>query len=303
MPWTKRWRKRLRALLRKDAVERELDEELAFHLEMETRKNLRAGMSPEQARRQARLAFGGVEKHKEEVRDARWLAWAGGLSLDLKLGFRMLVKHPGLTLVGGLAMAFAICIGAGTFQFINQFLDPSLPLPAGERVVGIRYWDAARNEEALPLPDDLLAWRKELRTVQEVGGFQSLERNLAVGAGAGEPVRVARMSPVGFGVARVPPLLGRTLVEADAEPDAPLVTVLGHRVWQARFGGDPGVVGRPVRLGESQVTVVGVMPEGFGFPKDHELWVPLRAEEFRAEVDAGLRVFGRLASGATLAEA
>jgi hypothetical protein len=108
MPWTKRWRKRLRALLRKDAVERELDEKLAFHREMETRKNLRAGLSPEQAWRQARLAFRGVEKHKEEVRDARWLAWAGALSLDLKLGFRMLVKHPGLTLVGGLAMPFAI---------------------------------------------------------------------------------------------------------------------------------------------------------------------------------------------------
>jgi predicted permease len=305
MPWTKRWRKRLRAVLRKDAVERELDEELAFHLEMETRKNLRAGMTPEQARRQARLAFGGVEKHKEEVRDARWLAWAGGLSLDLKLGFRMLVKHPGLTLVGGLAMAFAICIGAGTFQFINQFISPTLPLSAGERVVGVRYWDAARNQEALPLPHDLLAWRRELRTVEELGGFQSLQRNLATGAGGGEPVRVARMSPVGFGVARVPPLLGRALVEADAEPDAPPVAVLGHGVWQARFGGDPAVVGRSVRLGEGQVTVVGVMPEGFAFPKDHELWVPLRLDGFHAErePEAVLRVFGRLAPGATLAEA
>src|SRR5688500_12942387 len=99
MAWTKRWKRRLRALVRREAVERELNEELALHLELETQKNLRAGMSPQEARRRAVLAFGGVEKFKEEVRDARTLGWLSGLSLDARLGARMLVKYPGLTLV------------------------------------------------------------------------------------------------------------------------------------------------------------------------------------------------------------
>ncbi len=88
-----------------------MDEEVRFHVEMETEKNLRAGMSSDEARRRALVAFGGVEKHKEALRDGRGLAWLGGLSLDLKLGFRMLVKYPGLTLVGGLAMALMRSVG------------------------------------------------------------------------------------------------------------------------------------------------------------------------------------------------
>ncbi|HEX8360105.1 MAG TPA: ABC transporter permease [Longimicrobium sp.] len=297
----KRWRKRLRALVRRDAVERELDEELAFHLELETAQNLRAGMSPAEARRQALLAFGGVEKHKEEVRDARSLAWLGGLSLDFKLAFRMLGKYPGLTLVGSLAMAFAIFVGAGTFHFVNQFIDPTLPIRQGERVVGVRYWDRAGNAEELLLPHDLRVWREELRTLHDLGGFQTLERSLAVGRQAGEPVRVARMSAVGFHVASTPPLLGRALVDADARPGADPVVVLGHDVWRSRLGADPSVVGRTVRLGGEPVTVVGVMPRGFAFPRDHAAWVPLRLDEPGA---AGpVRVFGRLAPGATHREA
>lgn len=301
MRWTKRWRRRLRALARRDAVEREMDEELAFHLEMETRKNLRAGMRPEEARRQALIAFGGVDRHKEGVRDARWLSWANGLSLDLRLGVRMLARYPWLTLVGGLAMAFAIFVGAGTFHFVNQLLDPTLPLPGGERIVGLRYWDRAGNEEELPLPDDLRTWREELRTVEDLGAFQTLEPNLSVGGEPGEPARVARISPAGFRVAGVRPLLGRTLVEADAEPGAPPAVVLGHALWRTRLGGDPSVVGRTVRLGGEEATVVGVMPEGFAFPRDHALWQPLRPGEPGS--GAALRVFGRLAPGATLEEA
>src|SRR3712207_4160673 len=105
MAWTNRWRKRLRALLQTDAVERELDEELAFHLEMETEKNLRSGMTLEEARRRAALTFGHAEKHREEVRDARWVRPLLELSPDVKLALRMLVKHPGISVVGGLAMA------------------------------------------------------------------------------------------------------------------------------------------------------------------------------------------------------
>src|SRR5687767_10931405 len=98
MRWMKRWQKRMRALTSTNAVDRELDEELAFHLEMATKKNLSAGMTPDEAKREAKLAFGAVGKARGETRDARWMAWLPDLSLDFKLGARMLRKYPGLTL-------------------------------------------------------------------------------------------------------------------------------------------------------------------------------------------------------------
>ena len=293
-----------RGLRRRADVEAEMAEEFRHHLALRAEDLERAGLSPDEARRRARLEFGHPELHKADARASRGLHVLDQLRfswLDVKLGLRMLVRYPGLTLVGGLAMAFAIAVGAGTFHFVNQFLDPSLPLPAGERIVGLRYWDRAEGEPAFPLPFDLFTWRSELRTVEHLGAYVTDERNLAVGDEAGTPVTVARMSPVGFRVAGVAPALGRALVEADAEAAAPPVVVLGHRVWQSRFAGDPAVVGRTVRLGEAQATVVGVMPEGYAFPERHELWVPLRLDASQALPASGtpLRVFGRLSPGAT----
>jgi predicted permease len=305
MGWTKRWSRRLRALARKDAVERELDEELAFHLEMETAKNLRAGMAPEEARRRAAITFGGMERFKEEVRDSRRLGWLAGTSLDFRLGARMLAKYPGLTLVGGLAIAFAIAIGAATFEVVTQLVHPALPLDEGRRVVGIRNWDAAAYRVEGQALHDFAAWRVELRSVEELGAFRHLERNLTVPGGATEPVQVAEVSASAFRLARVPPLLGRALVEADEQPGAPAVVVIGHDEWRRRFGGDPGVVGRTVRLGSTPSTVVGVMPDGFGFPVSHGFWTPLRLSALDHPRGQGpeIGVFGRLAPGATLREA
>ena len=301
MRWTKRWAKRLRALVRRDAVERELDEELAFHLEMETRKNERAGMSPAEARRRAALAFGGVEKFKEEVRDARMLGWVSGASLDFKLGARMIARYPGLTVVAGMALAFAIALGAATFELVTQLVHPRLPLHDGAAVVGIRVWDTRAGREEDRLAADVLAWRGELRSVREIGAFRTLARNLIVPGGSAEPVPLAEMSAAGFRVARVAPRMGRYLVEDDERPGAPAVAVLGYELWRSRFAGDPGVVGRQVRLGNDVHTVVGVMPRGFRFPLAEQLWVPLRLDGPGAA--QGIRVFGRLAPGATLAGA
>jgi putative ABC transport system permease protein len=305
MTWTKRWTKRLRALVHKEAVERELDEELAFHLEMETKKNLQAGMSPDEARRRAVLRFGGVEGFKEEVRDARGLAWLTGMLLDFRLGGRMLVKYPGLTVVGTLAIAFAICVGVGTFEFISQAIFPTLAFEDGDRVVGVRSWDAVSSEMKPSGLHDFVGWREELRSVEELGAYRTVDRNLITGDGRGVPVEVAEISASGLQVTRVPALLGRTLVAADAEEDAPPVIVLGHELWQRRFAADSGVVGRVVRLGRQQATVVGVMPEGFGFPVSHNLWMPLRLDALRYPrgEEPRVEVFGRLAPGASLREA
>ncbi|MBA2571979.1 MAG: ABC transporter permease [Gemmatimonadetes bacterium] len=294
-------RARLR-LLRRGAAEERMDEEVRFHVEMETEKNLRAGMSSDEARRRALVAFGGVEKHKETLRDGRGLAWLGGLSLDLKLGFRMLVKYPGLTLVGGLAMAFAIWAGAVSFVLVGQFINPTLPLPGGDRVVQIGNWDVSANDQEPRALSDFLVWREGLRSVTDLGAYRSVAHNLIVGNDAGHPVGAAEVTASAFRIAPEPPLLGRVLVPADERPGAPPVVVLGYDVWRTRFAGDPGVVGRSVQLGSTYATVVGVMREGFAFPVSHEMWTPLRpdAAVYGPREGPGIEIFGRLAPGVTL---
>ncbi len=303
MKWTHGVRARLR-LLRGRAAEERMDEEMSFHLEMETEKYLREGMSPEQARRRARLAFGGVEGHKEAMREGRTLAWTSGLSLDFKLGSRMLVKYPGLTLVGGLGMAVAIAVAAVFDATVGAASSP-MPVPGGDRIVALEVWDVAINNQETHFLHDFMGWRQGLRTIENLGAQRTISRNLIVPGGSTEPVDVAEMTASGFGIVDVPPLLGRRLVEADEAEGAAQVVVLGHDIWRTRFGANPRVVGREVRLGTAVHTVVGVMPEGFGFPLNHQVWTPLRLDPAGYEPGKGpaIEAFGRLAPGASIGEA
>ncbi|HEX8210511.1 MAG TPA: ABC transporter permease [Longimicrobium sp.] len=304
MRWTERWRKRLRVLARRDAVERELDEELAFHLEMETQKNLRAGLPPPEARRQAALAFGAVEKYKEEVRDARTFGWVSGASLDFKLGTRLLVRYPGLNLAGGLALAFAMAMSAAIFEGVTQTLHPRIPLHEGDRLVAIITTNLAERRIEDQVASDLEVWRRDLRSVRELGAYALARRNLIIPGGSGEPVAMAEISAAGLRTTRVPPLLGRTLRDEDERPGATAVAVIGHRLWRARFVGDPRVVGRVVQLNGMPHVVVGVMPEDFSFPTTQQLWVPLRRDAVPS-LGGGPRlgVFGRLAPGVSIKQA
>lgn len=303
--WTRRWSRRLRALVRPRAVERELDDELAFHLEMETEKLRRAGLSAAEARRQARLAFGGMEGAKEGVRDERWLAWAPRFTLDLRLGARMLAKAPGLAVVGGLGMAVAVAISAGAFAVFNSYFFPDLPLHEGDRVVSLVNRDPRLQYNDQRVLHDFVVWRRELRSLTDLGAFRTVQRNLIAGTGDVEPIDVAEMTAAGFEVARVAPLLGRTLLESDERPGAPPVLVIGEDVWRDRFDGDSGVIGRTMRLGKVEHTIVGVMPEGFAFPVNHRYWVALRVDPDAPPPSSGpaLDVFGRLAAGTTHEEA
>ena len=305
MKWVSEARERLRGLFFRAREEAEMDEEMRFHLEMEAQRLAREEkLDPREARRRAGVAFGGVEKHKEAVRDARGLAWVSGLSLDLKLGVRMLVKHPGVTLVGGLGMAAAIAIGA-VFGAANAAVFATLPFDEGERVVAIESWDAEINNQEPRILHDFAAWRGELRSVRELSAFRTVQRNLITPGRPPELVRVAEMTASGFRVPRVPPLLGRHLVPEDERPSSPPVVVIGHEVWRTRFDSAPDVVGRELRLGSTVHTVVGVMPEGFAFPVADRIWAPLRADpaDFERRQGPAIQVFGRLAPGATLQSA
>ena len=224
--------------------------------------------------------------------------------LDVRLGVRMLVKYPGLSLVGGAAIAFAVLVGAVFFELLTQALHPELPLPRGAEVVGVRTWDSARQDPEPRVLQDFLDWRQSVASVQELSAFRGVERNLLLEGEAATPVTVAEMTASGFRAAAVAPLLGRTLVDGDEAPGAPPVAVIGHGLWQERFAADPGVLGRTVQIGSDAHTIVGVMPPGFAFPVAHELWTALalpRSADYRT--GPSLTVFGRLAPGAGLEQA
>jgi predicted permease len=221
--------------------------------------------------------------------------------IDFKLGVRMLVKYPGLTLVGGLAMAFGIFVGAACYEFYAQVLHPTLPLDEGERVVALDLLDDRSQYPELRVLRDFSVWRSELAGVQELGAANPRLSTLVVGDDRGEPIESAEMTASAFQVARVPPLMGRTLVEADESPRAPSVAVIGYQVWQTRFGADPEVVGRTVAVDGVDRTIVGVMPPGFGFPVNQQLWTPLRVDPALEPLEGpAVFVFGRLAPGVTI---
>jgi putative ABC transport system permease protein len=301
----KRWRKRMRALFRTQAVDRELDEELAFHLEMETKKNMAAGMTPEEAKREAKLAFGAVQKARGETRDARWLSWFPNLSLDFRLGGRMLVKYPGITIIGGLAMAFGIFAGAMTFDMISMLTNPKLTLPDADRIVKIRVYDVKESQPESRALYEFNLWRQSLRSVTDLGAYRDVARNLIVKAGDAQPVQLAEITSSAFRIAPTLPLLGRTLGEGDERAGAPLVLVVGYDTWKRRFSGDSGIIGRTVQVGDAFATVVGVMPEGYGFPISHDVWMPLRLDglDQSPRSGPGINIFGKLAPGATLEQA
>jgi len=225
-----------------------------------------------------------------------------GLSLDVRLALRLLVKHLGLTVVGTIAMAFAIWSGIVAFEFYTQIMRPALPLAGGDRIVGIVMVDTATRGERAPTLHDFVAWRDALTSVPDLAAYRDRNWNVIVGDAAPEPVAVAEITAATFRVVRERPVLGRPLVEADEKPGAPWVVVIGHDVWQSRFASDPNVIGRELRLGNVPHTIVGVMPEGFRFPVAHGFWVPLRLDpvNYPRKQSPGLRVFGRLAPGATL---
>ncbi|HEX2095103.1 MAG TPA: ABC transporter permease, partial [Longimicrobiaceae bacterium] len=230
-------------------------------------------------------------------RDRLGVSW-----LDFKVGLRMLARYPGLTVVGTVAIAVAIALGTVYFEALNKWRNPRLPIRDADRVVSIRNWDMnAVTTEGRSL-HDFAIWREQVRTVDNLGAAVVFVRNLATEDGRVEPVRGAEVTASAFGLMGTAPLLGRTLTAQDEQPAEPPVVVISHTLWKARFGSDPGVVGRTVKLGTATATIVGVMPEGFGFPVRERIWTPLRvdASALAPRTGPAVSIFGRLAPGASL---
>ena len=187
---------------------------------------------------------------------------------DYKLGVRMLLKYPGLTIAGGLALA------------------------EGDRIVLIETQNTLTNRPELRIARDFLEWRRELKTIEDLGAYRTVARTLATSKTAPEPIQVAELTAAAFRTARVPPLLGRGLLASDETPGAPGVIVLGYNVWQRSFGGRQDVVGLVVNIGNTPATVIGVMPDGFRFlDADTDVILPQRFERGVVQAASLIRHF------------
>ena len=212
----------------------------------------------------------------------------------------MLLKYPGLSIIGGLTLAAAIGLGVGWFEFSWEMRSTALPLPDGDRIVRLENWDAASGNVDPRAVHDYFAWREQLTSLDYFGAYRDVERNLITADGRALPQRVAEISASAFSMTRVAPVLGRLLTAEDEQPGAPDVVVIGHDLWHSRFNGDPAVIGRTVQLGRVKATVVGVMPQGYLFPTVHQMWVPLRVTQTLPRSGPAITMFGRLAEGVSL---
>ena len=270
----RRFIRRFITLFRAGTAEKHLSREIEAHLHLLEDDFVAQGMSREDARYAAKRAFGGVEQAKEHQRDARTFRVLAGWPMDVKLGIRMLVKSPGLAIIAVIALAVAIGAGAAYVEFVRDLLHPKLSLAGGERIVGIKVWDQQKGGAERQALHDYTLWRDNVTTLEHLGAARRLESNLITGDGRAEPARGVEITASAFRMLDTQPLLGRTLTEEDEGHGAPPVAVIGHDLWRARLNGDPDVIGRTVHLGETARTVVGVMPAGFGFPVNQDLWTP-----------------------------
>lgn len=308
---TPMWRRYLR--LRGDDPKSDVHDELEFHFAMRVRDLTARGMSEKDARRQAEREFGDLARVRREleeigekrVKRERRLDQMRFSLLDFKVGLRMLARYPGLTVVGTAAIAVAIALGTLYFEGLNKWLDPRIPVPAGDRIVAIHNWDAEEMAGDPRLLHDFAIWRTQSRTIEHMGAARPFSRNLTTEDGRVEPVSGAEVTASAFRITGTAPLFGRTLTEIDEDPGEPPVAVIGEALWRSRFLGDTQILGKTVELGSGSATIVGVMPESFGFPATARIWVPLRADGSLLAPRTGpeVQLFGRLAPGVSREEA
>jgi predicted permease len=298
---------RLRKHLQKEKAEREMNAEMRFHLEMETEKNIRRGMSEEAARLAAQSSFGGIERTKEAYRDLIRFRRLEEVWQDLRYGARMLLKKPGFTSIAVLTLALGIGANTAVFSVINSVLLGSLPFADADRLVMI--WET-HSEVHGPVGTypDFQDWRAQAQSFQGMSAVSNkrFRNGRAELTAQGETVEVqgTLVSYDLFPLLGLKPILGRTFLSEEDRPAANRVVILSRALWQRRFANDRDVIGKSVQIDGVSFTVVGVMGEQY--PLDTDFWVPLShlsQRDLTNRMSHSVRVIGRLKHGVTIEEA
>ena len=294
--------RRLFALGRSQQLDTELDAEIAAHLELAEHDLVASGLSQAEAGRIARQRFGGIEPIKEAHRDSRSARWIEGWWRDLRLGLRGLRRAPGFCAAAVLILGLSIGANTTMFGAVRAILLQPLAYADPEHLVVVLH-----DGRSPVSPANFFDWRDQTQSFEAMGAAEFWTPNLGLATGA-ERVKALRVSPETLRLLGVAPQHGRLLAMGAAESSELHTVVIGHRLWQQRFGGAADVVGRSMRLDGESYTVVGVMPRSFQFAPfwatEAEMWAPLPFDGRRnSRGGNSLRIFARLKPGVTVAAA
>lgn len=310
MKWVTELSRRLRNVTRLGSLEQRLDEEIQFHIDRQTEKNTREGMTPDEARRAAAVKFGGVEKTKDRTRDEFRPARLEDALRDVRYGLRALRRTPGFTFVSILTLALGIGATTAVFSVIHGVLLKPLPYAEPESLVAVRH-----TAPGLKLPPgargvisasatQYLTYLDRNQSFESLGLYMGLTVTV-MGDGPPEQVPILAVTEGTLRVLRVQPMLGRTFTVYDDSPGSPKTVILSHGFWQRRYGGDRSIVGRDIKLDGQQFRIIGVMPRQFRFlDSDAQIVYPIQFD--RAQLQLGQFNYGfiaRLKPGVTLAQA
>lgn len=303
--WLLALRLRWRSLFRRTAVERDLDDEFSFHLEMRMREEIARGRTAAEARRIASGALDGLEQRKEECRDMRRVNYIEHMLQDLRYALRMIGKNPTFALISSVTLALGIGANTAIFSTVDSVLVRPLPFADPDRLVMV--WEDNRRAgypKNTPAPGNFADWTVRNHVFSEMAATRGTRANLT-GDGAPEFVFGRMVTASFFPVLGVQPQIGRTFSVEEDRTNAPVV-VISHGLWKRRYLGDDAVIGKPVLMDGAKVTVIGVMPREFVFrQRDADYWRPMgfTAADLQNRGNHLLNVIARLKPGVTIEQA
>ena len=311
LAWIRAWASRTRASLSPRQLDQEFEHELDAHLDMLADENVRRGMSPEEARRAARIRLGGQTQLKEINRELHGLPALETFFQDTRYAFRMLRKNPGFTAVAVLTLALGIGANTAIFSVVYAMLLKPLPYSRPDQLLTVFEAQPQAGVKATGWSyANFAELREQNRIFSDMAGSQQHQLTLT---GRGEPsvVNTSVVTPELFSVFGQRPILGRPFYPDDGKPGAPAVVVLSENLWRGSFGADPKVIGSSINLDKRSFTIVGVMPAVFRFPiltESEQLWIPLVQDPlFGTWMDRRgghwLQVTGRLKPGVSMTQA
>src|SRR5688572_9235783 len=297
MAWLKTLWIRLRALWCGDRIHNEIAEELQFHIDMRTEENMRRGLEPEEARREARNRFGSFAGVREQGYDVRGGGWLDVLMQDLRFGMRMLLKKPSFTIIAMTTLAMGIGASMVMLTVVNGVLLSHLPFPDPDRLVVLFATSPARGiyRDTTSFPD-FVDWKTQSHAFTDLAAYRSDRFNVS-GGGPPELIMGLRASHELFNVLRTLPAIGRGFNKEEQEQRS-AVAVISHRLWMRRYNGNPDVSGMKIVLNDVPHSIIGVLPQGFQLPAFTETDTVVPVPENPSRSAGYIRGIARLRQGA-----
>ncbi len=300
-----------KAIFRASILDRQVSEELRFHIESRAADLMRTGLSRDEAVRRARVELGSLAAVRENSRQAWGTRFFDDLRGDLRYALRTLVKSPGFAAIAVGSLALGIGANTAIFSVVNAVLLRPLPFPHGEQLMGVMEAnDQKGGGDTGSSYSDFSAWRERTRSFSALAGYQFHDLTLT---GAGEPavLHTVVTTPGLFPLLQINPIAGRIFSEKEGERGASPVVVLSERLWRNQFAADPAIIGKAITLDQRPFTVVGIMPADFHYPlqeSQQDIWIPLVQDPLFGPWMSRpgghwLRVVGRLRPGVTVEQA